>query len=205
MLLVFFFAGYPCVCRHGCLYGHPGSDVHGRHTDGKSLDAANNTTNTEPRSARPLPNASGVISVSVSKPAGGAYCLISALEIEAYDVPASGVALTPPSNLIANGFSVNSIHLNWTGSSDTRTGFEVWRSTSPVGTFSLLNTVGANVTAYTDSSLPANSTYFYEVREAVSGGQFSAYSNIAGGSTVAFTVNLSLNSVSTFAQRAPAE
>ncbi len=195
-----FFAGYPWSAAMAASTG----TLVATYTVGTqtvSLDAANNTTNTTTLGAI-SPNASGVISVSVSKPAGGAYCLISALEIEGYDVP-TGVVLTPPSALIANGFSVNSIHLNWTGSSDTRTGFEVWRSTSPVGTFSLLNTVGANVTAYTDSSLPANSTYFYEVREAVSGGQFSAYSNIAGGSTVAFTVNLSLNSVSTFAQRAP--
>jgi hypothetical protein len=126
------------------------------------------------------------------------------MEILSYDAPATAAALIPPSNLVANGLTATSIQLNWAGSPDTRTGFEIWRSTAPNGTFSLLGSVAGNVTTYTDASLPANSTYFYEVREVVNTTQFSSFSNIAGGSCIQFTVNLSLNSQSTtFSERAP--
>jgi hypothetical protein len=45
--------------------------------------------------------------------------------------------------------------------------------------------------------------YYYEVREVVSGNQYSAFSNIAGGSVVQYTVNISLNSQQTGSQPAP--
>ncbi|HEX9512010.1 MAG TPA: PA14 domain-containing protein [Puia sp.] len=196
-----FFAGYPWTASDRATYGNMITN----YTIGSqtvSLDVANNISNAVQLSGL-SPDASGNITVTVSKPAGTAYCLLSDMQILSYDAPASVAALIPPSGLVANGFSGTSIQLNWVGSADTRTGFEIWRSTNPGGTFSLLTAVGGSVYTYTDASLPANSTYFYEVREVVAGNQYSAFSNIAGGSTVQYTVNLSLNSQSTGAQRAP--
>ncbi len=196
-----FYAGYPWTSTDQATYGNMITNYAiGSQT--VSLNAANNISNTVQLSGL-SPDASGNITVTVSKPAGTAYCLLNDLQILAYDAPASVAALIPPSGLVANGLSGSSIRLNWTSSPDTKTGYQIWRGTSPGGTFSLLTTVGSAVTTYTDASLPANSTYFYEVREVVAGSQYSAFSNIAGGSTVQYTVNLSLNSQSTGAQRAP--
>ena len=196
-----FFAGYPWTASDRATYGNMISN----YTIGSqtvSLDVANNISNTV-QLAGLSPDASGNITVTVNKSAGNAYCLLSDLQILSYDAPATVSALIPPSSLVANGLTGTSVQLNWVGSADTRTGFEIWRSNNPGGTFSLLTTVGGSVYTYTDASLPANSTYFYEVREVVAGPQTSAFSNIAGGSTVQYTVNLSLNSQSTGAQRAP--
>ena len=196
-----FFAGYPWTASDQATYGNMITN----YTIGSqtvSLNVANNINNTV-QLAGLSPDASGNITVSVSKPAGSAYCLINDLQILSYDAPVSVAALIPPSNLVANGLSGSSIKLNWTSSPDAKTGYQIWRSNNPGGTFSLLTTVGAAVTTYTDVALPANSTYFYEVREAVSGGQFSAFSNIAGGSTIQYTVNLSLNSQYAGSQPAP--
>ncbi|HEX9514000.1 MAG TPA: fibronectin type III domain-containing protein [Puia sp.] len=195
-----FYAGYPWTSSDKTAYGA----LVANYTVGTqtvSLDAANNTANTV-QLAGLSPDAGGNITVTVSRPAGSAYCMLSALEILTYDAGA-GAALIPPSNLAANGFNSSSIRMSWSASPDTRTGFEIWRATKPAGTFSLLTTVGGSVTSYTDSSLPANSTYFYQVREVVNGNQYSAFSNIAGGSVVQYTVNLSLNSQYAGSQPAP--
>ena len=196
-----FFAGYPWSASDRATYGNMISN----YTIGSqtvSLDVANNISNTV-QLAGLSPDANGNITVTVNKPAGTAYCLLSDMQILSYDASVSAAALIAPSNLVVNGLSTTSIQLNWTSSPDTKTGYQIWRSKNPGGSFSLLTTVGDAVTSYTDSSLPANSTYFYEVREAVAGGQFSAFSNIAGGSTVQYTVNLSLNSQYAGSQRAP--
>jgi hypothetical protein len=196
-----FFAGYPWTANDQATYGNMITNYAvGSQT--VSLNVANNISNTVSISGL-SPDASGNITVTVSKPVGSAYCLINDLQILSYDAPVSVASLIPPSNLAGYGLSASSIQLNWTGSPDAKTGYEIWRSTSPGGTFTLRATVGAAVTSYTDAGLPANSTYFYEVRESVAGGQFSAFSNIAGGSTVQYTVNVSLNSQYAGSQTAP--
>jgi predicted esterase len=195
------FAGYPWSASDVATYGN----LTANYTVGSQtipMNAANNISNTI-QFAGLSPDASGTITVSMAKPLGCAYVLINDLQILSYDAPATASALLPPTNLVANGLSSSSIGLTWVNSSDARTGLQIWRSTSPTGAFSQLATVAANATSYTDASLPANSTYFYEVREAVSGGQFSGYSNIAGGSTVQYTVNISLNSQAAGSQPAP--
>ena len=196
-----FFAGYPWTSSDVSTYGN----LISTYTVGSttvSLNVANNTTQTVQINGL-SPDASGNISIVVSKPLGSAYCLLSAMKIISYDAATSTAALLPPTNLTANGVTTTAIQLNWLGSSDTRTGYQIYRSTSPVGTFSLLATVAGNAVSYKDSSLPANSTYFYEVREVVSGPAYSNYSNIAGGSTVAYQVDLSLNSQTTVAAGSP--
>ncbi len=196
-----FFAGYPWGPSDVATYGNMITN----YTVGSqtvTLNVANNISNTVQLSGL-SPDATGAITVTINKPIGSAYCLISDLQILSYDAPVSVAALIPPSNLTANGATANSINLNWTNSPDTRTGLEVWRSTNPGGTFTQLATVAGNATTYTDASLPSNSTYFYEVREVVNTTSFSNFSNIAGGSTIQYTVNLSLNSQTTGAQAAP--
>jgi fibronectin type 3 domain-containing protein len=92
-----------------------------------------------------------------------------------------------PANLTATAQSKTGIQLAWTDKASNETGYEVWRSASRNGTYSLVATTGANVTTYKDSSLSANTVYFYKVR-AVAGTYTSAYSNIASGATPAYGV-----------------
>ncbi|MBS1606368.1 MAG: fibronectin type III domain-containing protein [Bacteroidetes bacterium] len=196
-----FFAGYPWTANDVATYGNMITN----YTVGSqtvTLNVANNISNTVQISGI-SPDGTGAIAVTINKPLGSAYCLINDMQIISYDAPATPSSLIPPSKLVANGVSGSSIRLNWVNSSDARTGLQIWRTTNPNGTWNLLTTAAANATTYTDANLPANSTYFYEVREAVSGGQFSGYSNIAGGSTVQYTVNVSFNSQTTGAQPAP--
>ncbi|WP_431214313.1 fibronectin type III domain-containing protein [Puia sp. P3] len=195
------FAGYPWSAQDQATYG---AMITNYTVNGvsKTLNVANNISNTVTFPGL-SPDGTGAITVTINKPLGSAYCLINDMQILSYDAPASPSALLPPTNLVANGLTGTSIKLNWVNSSDARTGNQIWRASNPAGTFSLLTTVAANATTYTDQNLPSNSTWFYEVREAVSGGNFSAFSNIAGGSTVQYTVNLSLNSQTAGAQPAP--
>ena len=59
----------------------------------------------------------------------------------------------------------NRINLTWTDNSDNEGGFEIERSTTGSGgPFTLLETVGPDVEAYTDSGLDPESEYCYRVR-----------------------------------------
>ncbi|MBS1606367.1 MAG: T9SS type A sorting domain-containing protein, partial [Bacteroidetes bacterium] len=193
------YAGYPWTATDQATYGKliTNFTVGGQ---AQTLDVANNTSNAVQFSGL-VPDATGAIEVTLNKQTGSAYCLINDMQIIAYDASTTAT-LIPPSNLGAIGQNF-AVRLNWVNSSDTRTGLEIWRAKNPYGTFSLLNTVGASVTTYLDATVPANSTYFYKIREVVSGGKYSDFSNIAGGSIVQYTVNVSLNSQPAGSQPAP--
>ena len=57
----------------------------------------------------------------------------------------------------------NQIKLTWTDNSNNETGFEIYRSTSAAGPFQIVATANTNTTSYTDSSLSASTTYYYQV------------------------------------------
>ena len=86
-----------------------------------------------------------------------------------------------PSNLTAAAVSRSEIDLSWQDNSTNETGFELERSTDGV-TFSLIATLGANVTSFADTRLRSGKQYFYRAR-AFSAGGSSAYSNIASATT----------------------
>ena len=152
------------------------------------LNAASNTTQTV-QINDVSPDATGTISITVTQDAGSLFAYLNAMQIQySYDTN-----FYAPSGLTAIGPNKSTIQLSWASNSPaSTTGFEIWRGTTPTGPFSLLNTVGGTVTTYTDSGLAAASSYFYEVR-ALAGTRQSAFSNIAGGSTVAYTVEIQFN------------
>lgn len=93
-------------------------------------------------------------------------------------------ATSPPSkpaNLTANSLSVSSISLTWLDNSTNETGFEIERSANGTD-FTLLKTVAANISTYTDPGLAASTQYYYRVRAIGSAGN-SAYTNIANATT----------------------
>lgn len=89
----------------------------------------------------------------------------------------SAAAPAAPINLIATVLSANRIDLKWTDAANNEDGFKIERS--PNGTtFTEIATVGANVTAYSNTGLTCNTFYHYRVRS-YNATANSAYSNTA--------------------------
>lgn len=86
------------------------------------------------------------------------------------------------SNLKAAATVCNQIKLTWTDNSVNESGFEISRSNSLNGTYTLLATVNANTTSYINSGLTRNKRYYYRVR-AVNNYGNSAWSNKANAVT----------------------
>ena len=71
--------------------------------------------------------------------------------------------VAPAANFVATAGS-GQVHLSWTASPDaTALGYALYRSTSPSGPFTRLNSALANGTIYTDPNVP-NGSYTYMVR-----------------------------------------
>jgi hypothetical protein len=101
-----------------------------------------------------------------------------------------------PVDMITEVNAPGKINLYWSDRSNAETGYQIWRATG--GTqFSLLATVGANVSTYTDNTAATNIRYYYKVK-ALNGSQSSEFSNVASqilGSNLVL-VNLSTSSIS---------
>src|SRR5438445_7138901 len=82
-----------------------------------------------------------------------------------------------PTNLNASDISSNEIDLSWTDHAVNEDGFRIERSIDGV-IFSLVASVGQNVTIYADTALTASITYYYRVHSFNSGGE-SGYTNVA--------------------------
>lgn len=93
-------------------------------------------------------------------------------------------APNPPSNLTATAVSSSQVNLSWADNSSDETKFKIERSTIPTGSFSLIGSTSTNVTTYSDTALPASTTYYYRVR-AYNGSTYSDYSNVASATTQA--------------------
>lgn len=162
-----------------------------RYTSGSqtvSLNAASNTNNTVQLSGL-IPDASGMIEFTAQKDAGASFGYINAMVIQSYID--NGIPLAPE-NLTAAGFTSN-IQLNWSDRSNNEDGFEVSRSTSISGVYTVLTTTAANTVSYTDGTVQPGIVYYYKVRAMRTGGIYSDYSNIVAASTIIFTVDLNFN------------
>ena len=159
-----------------------------------TLNAASNTSNTVQINGL-APDASGNIVFTVRQASGSVAAYLNALVIQSFVDDGTPLA---PSNLTAAANSRTSIQLNWADKASNETGYQVWRSTSANGTYSLVTTVGANVTTYADNGLTQNTVYFYKVR-AAAGSLFSAYSNVASGGTMAFGISINFTTTTSIA------
>ena len=88
---------------------------------------------------------------------------------------------TPPSapgNLTATP-AKRKIALSWAAATDNVgvTGYQIWRASSPTGTFVQIATVTA--TAYTNTGLSSGTTWYYQVKAYDAAGNISAASNTA--------------------------
>ncbi|MBN1673980.1 MAG: lamin tail domain-containing protein [Kiritimatiellae bacterium] len=98
----------------------------------------------------------------------------------------------PPTNLIATAVSATRIDLLWTDMSGNETGFKIERRASG-GSWAPLTTVGAGVTSYADSGLPAATPFDYQVRATNAMGD-SDYSNIGAATTLTLYVQFASSS-----------
>src|SRR5207253_1427333 len=76
------------------------------------------------------------------------------------------LSISAPTSLLASPDSAPggtpSLLLGWQDNSDNETSFKIKRSTDGVN-FSQIDTVGANVTAYSDTTITAGTRYWYEL------------------------------------------
>jgi len=86
---------------------------------------------------------------------------------------------------MATAVSKTQINLSWADNSVNETGFGIERSTNKTTGFKQVATVGANVTAYANTGLTSNKTYYYRVRALNSSTNLaSGYSNTASAKTL---------------------
>lgn len=100
----------------------------------------------------------------------------------------------PPGNLAAMIVSSSQIDLAWFDNGDNETAFEIERAIGAAGTWSVLASVAANSTSYSDTSLTPGTTYHYRVRALNTGG-YSGNSNEADATTPFPTTTITLTSV----------
>lgn len=91
-------------------------------------------------------------------------------------------APSAPSSLVATASSSSQINLSWVDNSNNEMGFRIERATSATGPFTLVATLGANLTSYNNTGLSAATTYYFRVY-AYSGAGNSSYSSTASSST----------------------
>lgn len=101
-----------------------------------------------------------------------------------------GTAGTPPpakpTNLTATVISTSRIDLAWTDAATTETEYRVYRSTDNV-TFSLIDTIAASSTSYSDTTISGGTTYWYKVGAYNAGGE-----TLSDASNAVNTLTLSL-------------
>jgi N-acetylneuraminic acid mutarotase len=68
-----------------------------------------------------------------------------------------------PSNLQVQAVSSSQLELSWTDNANNETGFYIERKTSAGSDYSLLGSVGRDVTGYQDQNLSCGTVYFYRV------------------------------------------
>lgn len=134
-------------------------------------------------------DATGKVSLVISKDAGATYAYIGSLVLRAYED--AGLP-NQPLNLSALTLDRSSVKLTWTDASDNETGFEIWRSANSNGNYALVTTVAANSVTYTDAGLAAGTEYFYKIRSLNANGA-SPYSVEVSTSTFDFSVSINFN------------
>lgn len=108
------------------------------------------------------PNANGTIIIKVTKVPGSDYAYLNSLIIQSYDKTQS---LLVPSDLRVVSKTKTTAGLQWADRSFNETGFEVWRASDTTNAnYTLIASVGSNITSYVDSGLLPGHTYYYTVR-----------------------------------------
>jgi len=106
----------------------------------------------------------------------------------------------PPTCLHAVAVSSRQVYLSWQDNWIGEAGFRIERKTGQSGTYSLLATVGADTTSYTDTGASPDTIYFYRVKtfDAFKESTYGSEAIVrtpAGGSVTWYTLTASVNPV----------
>jgi hypothetical protein len=127
----------------------------------------------------PAPGNVGANSFGIAVSDGRGGSATATLNINVLAAPSPPAA---PSSLSLSVISRTQINLSWADNANNETGFSIERSTGNANNFQVIATLGANTTAYSDTTVIRKTTYYYRLRATNSGGN-SAYSNQASGKT----------------------
>jgi len=174
----------------GATYSAPGATS-------ASLNGRYNATQTAQLN-RLAPVGDSII-VTATKAAGASFMYLNAIVLEEITDTFTTVPLNPI-NLFAEPRDENTVFLSWSDRSHNETGFEIQRATSAGGPWTSVTTTAANVTTFTNSGLPANTRFFYQVR-AKNGTNNSEFSNMV--STITPKTQVFVNLDFTFPQGLP--
>jgi hypothetical protein len=94
--------------------------------------------------------------------------------------PLLPAAPTLPTSVAA---SSTSIAIGWADNSDNESGFQIERSLSANGGFTLVGTTFSNSVSYFDDELSANTNYYYRIR-AINTGGYSTYTSAVNATTL---------------------
>lgn len=103
---------------------------------------------------------------------------------EARSVLVSTTPPATPTGFTVQSVSVNRVELAWTDASNNEDGFAIERCSAKhaCSNFVEIGTVGPNVTVFADTTVSANTQYFYRMRAFNSGGP-SNYTNVVSAKT----------------------
>lgn len=143
----------------GAWYG--GTIIYYINGQAQSLVVQNNTSGIVTFS-NVKPNPDGTVAVKMAKGTGVQSGYWNAMVLtSAYD---DGTAPLSPSQLTAQGVSGHGVQLNWQDSAYNASAYQIFRSTSATGPFTLLNTIAVPGTiSYLDSPVTGNVKYYYTV------------------------------------------
>ena len=113
-------------------------------------------------------------------------------------------SLTAPTSLSV-AQTASSLDLTWTDNATGETGYHIYRSISPNGSFVKIANTSANSTTYSDTDVVSGTTYYYRVR-AYTSDSVSSFSNVAGGQiqlSVCADGSVTLNGGDTIASDVP--
>jgi len=108
----------------------------------------------------------------------------SATKINALEIIKLSSVLAAPAGLTATAVSSSQINLAWTDNATSETGFQLERKLSSETTWTLLTTVGSNITSYSHGGLMPFTGYSYRVR-AINAASVSPWSPTAAALTSA--------------------
>jgi len=104
------------------------------------------------------------ISVSWKTPSSGGSFVTIPDSVFIDNTPSPGQAPPIPTLVKATAVSYKGINVGWADNSNTETGFEVYRSTSASGTYSILGTAPQNAISWADTTGQPATTYYYKVQ-----------------------------------------
>jgi len=112
---------------------------------------------------------------TVGRSAAGARVIVILASLAFFGACGSGSS----TNLTTGGTTAHSVDLSWTASASPKAvGYNIYRSTSPSGPFTKINSTPVFKTKYTDTTVVSGMTYYYAATSVDSDGHESAFSEV---------------------------